>query len=96
MTTTDDCKVILERLARIEAVLAHMATNERLARVEAQVSHIHEQVPQIARNALAEAKHDGWQAAKEDAETDNRGWTALVISAVALLASLWASIWGNG
>lgn len=95
MTSQEEGSTILQRLSRIEGALSHMATAERLARVEAQVASIHEQMPMVTRNALSEAKHDGWKAAKEDAENDHRGTIAIFVSLGALLSSIWVNFWGN-
>jgi len=83
---------VLQRLTRIETLLGSMATAESFARLEERVAHIDRQMPQVARNAIAEARTHGWHEAKEDEEKDRRGSYSIWISALALIVSTYVAI----
>ena len=84
-----------ERLVRVETAINSLATAERLGRIEEKVDHIDRQMPQVARNAIAEARTEGWHNAKEDGEKDRRATWAVVVSALALLVAAYTAFVGG-
>lgn len=84
---------ITQRLARIEGEIKHLATSAQVATLSEAVRHIEARMPDVDRNTKAEAMHKGWQEAKEDSEKDLRATWALIVSIVALAASVISQLW---